>query len=148
NINHLKYNQIAEKSKDMFSKPHIETAGSVAKTAEKEDFFCRDNVIKQQSVYENDKTNILYDYKPLTQLHFLIMPKEHREKFSNLTQKEYLEASRLRQLLIKHYHKSHPVVYVFSKNGLGQSVKHLHEHVVLVENETQDVFGKLLMLKK
>ncbi len=118
------------------------------------DFFCNPYVVESQRVFEGKKINVLYNYAPIglgeRKLHFLLVPKEHRLKFSDLTQEEYLETVQLSQKLIRFYkEKEFKTAYLFNKSGAqaGQSVPHWHEHVVFTASKTQEIFGKLTILK-
>lgn len=119
-----------------------------------QDAFCDQSVIERQLVYAGKKINILYNYAPIgfgqRKLHFLLVPKEHRLTFSDLSQEEYLEVVQLCQKLISFYkEKEFKAVYLFNKSGTeaGQSVLHWHEHVVFTATKTQELFGKLTILK-
>lgn len=118
------------------------------------DFFCDPHVVESQCVFEGEKINVLYNYAPIglgeRKLHFLLVPKEHRLKFSDLTQEEYLETVKLSQKLIRFYkEKEFKTAYLFNKTGAqaGQSVPHWHEHLVFTATKTQEIFGKLTILK-
>lgn len=116
--------------------------------------FCKQEVIDKQKVMEGDKVRVLYNYAPIVfgkdKLHFLIVPKQHRKDFGAVEESEYVEASTLAQKLIRHYKsKGISTAFVFHKTGTraGQTVPHWHMHVVLTANKTQEVFGKLTVLK-
>jgi diadenosine tetraphosphate (Ap4A) HIT family hydrolase len=119
------------------------------------DSFCKDEVIERQSVLKGKYINVLYNYAPIgfggEKLHFLITPIRHKSKFNELSKEEYLEAEKLTQRLIDHFYKTRDInaVYFFHKTGFdaGQSVNHFHQHVVLTTNKTQDMLGKLTVLK-
>lgn len=119
------------------------------------DAFCQDEIIQKQQVFEGRSVRVLYNYAPIgfggERLHFLVLPKAHKEKFTNLSLEEYEEASILSQKLICHFSASRSIqeVYLFHKTGVdaGQTVPHWHLHVVLTTSKTQDIFGKLTVLK-
>lgn len=103
-------------------------------------------------VFEGKKINVLYNYAPLVggkeKLHFLIVPKQHRPKFSDLTEAEYLEAMVIAQKLISFYKdKGYHTAYLFDKSGreAGQTVPHWHEHLVFPS--TQAFLVMLSVLK-
>lgn len=145
--------QDIQKNTDAFSEYHKQIE-SIKKIAQESDAFCNQKVIEKQLVYEGKEIYVLYDYAPLVlsndKLHFLIVPKEHRSKFSDLSRTEYLESMQLSQKLIKFYkEKGYNTAYIFDKNGVesGQTVPHWHEHIVFTATKTQDFIGKLTVLK-
>lgn len=119
------------------------------------DAFCKAEVINKQLVLEGRSINVLYNYAPIgfggERLHFLIVPKEHKTKFSELSEEEYLEATDVSQKLMSHFSVTREIedVYIFHKTGVdaGQTVPHWHMHMILTSNKTQDIFGKLTVLK-
>ncbi|MBY0529397.1 MAG: HIT family protein [Rhabdochlamydiaceae bacterium] len=121
--------------------------------AVKTDPFCNPEIIKKQCVFEGKHINVLYDYAPLTlgkdRLHFLLVPKHHCSKFTELTAEEYIESKKISQKLQKHYQaKGFNTAYQFAKTGLqaGQTVPHYHEHIVFTDTKTQESLGKLRVL--
>lgn len=115
-----------------------------------DDAFCKDSVIVAQKVVdEEDKSvRVLYDYRPLSKHHFLIVTKEHREKFSDLPLKGFLEASEYAQTLLKKYGKPELPAYLYFKTGkeAGQTVPHWHMHVIQTDEEgALAKFGKVLL---
>lgn len=111
------------------------------------DAFCNRETINKQWVITGTKVNVLFNYAPIGELHFLIVPKAHREKFTDLEREEYVEAQQLTQRIVKHYSAND--AYIFHRTGkdAGQSVPHWHQHVILTANKTQSFFGKLMVLK-
>ena len=112
------------------------------------------NAVDRQLVFEGRTINVLYNYAPIAigegKLHFLIVPKSHCSKFSDLTKIEYLEAMALSQKLINFYKiKRYATAYLFDKSGkeAGQTVPHWHEHIVFTNTKTQEFFGKLTVLR-
>lgn len=121
-----------------------------------EDAFCKDETIERQWVITGKKVNVLFNYAPIgfggEKLHFLIVPKEHRETFPDVTQEEYCESLALTTKLVDHFsatRKTIKNVYLLNKTGIdaGQSVKHWHLHVVFSTNARQDFWGKLTVVK-
>ncbi len=152
----VKLNKIATsfgQDKYSFSKTQITEIESIEKIVGK-DAFCNPKIIKELLIFEGEKVNILYNHAPLAideeKLHFLIVPKEHRHKFSDLTSGEYLEAMQLAQKLIAHYKvKGYPTAFIFDKSGLeaGQTQPHWHEHIIFTATKTQELWGQLAVLK-
>ncbi|MCB1213063.1 MAG: HIT domain-containing protein [Chlamydiia bacterium] len=119
------------------------------------DAFCQREVIAQQVVLEGKLVNVLYNYAPIgfggERLHFLIVPTAHRTDFGTLSRDEYLEATDLAQKLMGHFSETRPIenCYLYHKTGAdaGQTVLHWHLHLILTSSKSQDVFGKLTVLK-
>lgn len=119
------------------------------------DAFCQSDVIEKQQVLEGRTTRVLYNYAPIgfggERLHFLLVPKAHKPKFSDLSREEYLEATEFAQKIMTHFSHSREIqsVYLFHKTGAeaGQTVPHWHMHMILTSNKAQNVFGKMTVLK-
>ncbi len=109
------------------------------------DAFCLPKVINAQALIDapEKSVRVLYDYKPLTKYHFLIVTKAHQERFSDVTQESYVQASEYAQQLIKKFGKAEETVYLHHKTGkeAGQTVPHWHMHVALPQAESQ--LGKI-----
>lgn len=125
-------------------------------TSKGDDSFCKDDVIERQWVLKGKKVNILYNYAPIgfggERLHFLVVPKNHRETFTDVTEEEYSESLELTQKLVDHLSESRKTVkniYLLNKTGVdaGQTVKHWHLHVIFSMNTAQDFWGKITVLK-
>lgn len=143
-----------QKNKKSFSKNQLKEIELTKEVAQKKDAFCNPQVIENQQIFEGKSVRVLYNYAPITlgegKLHFLIVPKEHRPNFSDLTEEEYLETMALSQKLIKFYRqKGYATAYLFDKSGseAGQTVPHWHEHLVFTATKTEDVLGRLKVLK-
>lgn len=104
------------------------------------DAFCRTAVIEKQQVIDQPamSVRVLYDYKPLAKNHFLIVTKQHAEKFSEVSLKAYLEASAYARQLLKKYGREGNVAYLYHKTGkeAGQTVPHWHMHVVIADSNS------------
>lgn len=152
--------QVAKSYKDAFEQNP--SAKQTAKKTEKiaYDVFCDPEKIKRQLIVEGKKVNILYDVAPIAigkeKLHFLIITKEHRATFEELTQEEYKEVQEFGESLTDFYaKKGYQTVYRFNKNGhdaaerkqVGQTVPHWHEHFVVTATKTEEWFGKWMVLK-
>ena len=143
-----------QKEKGAFSATHIKQIESVQKIAHGNDAFCNPKVIDKQLVFEGKEIYVLYNYAPIAigdeKLHFLIVPKQHRPRFSDLTESEYLESMQLSQKLVSFYKaKDYDTAHLFDKTGAeaGQTVPHWHEHVVFTATKTQDYLGMLMIFK-
>ncbi|GAB4188169.1 MAG: hypothetical protein Tsb0015_07850 [Simkaniaceae bacterium] len=119
------------------------------------DSFCKQNVIEKQWILEGRKINVLYNYAPIgfggERLHFLFVPKFHREKFHEVTLEEYAEITEAAKQILNHFSQNRALKgsHLFHKTGkdAGQTVKHWHLHMILTSNDAQDFFGKLTVLK-
>jgi diadenosine tetraphosphate (Ap4A) HIT family hydrolase len=110
--------------------------------------FCKPAVIESQQVVEGKSVRVLYDYRPLVDNHFLVIPKEHEQQFSDVPRETYLEASKFARLLIKKFGAEGSSVYLYHKTGrpAGQTVPHWHLHVVLPVSKNEETLGKLKQL--
>ena len=132
--------------------PYAEVRGTLPSPAD--DPFRNQTIIEKQRIFEGKEINVLYSHAPIAHgeenLHFLIVPKQHRQAFSDLTKSEYIEAMQLSQQLIRHYkEKGHGIAYLFHKTGeeAGQTIPHWIEHIVFVKTKAQAFFSKLTILK-
>ncbi len=143
-----------QKDKELFSELQTKQVESIQGTLKGNDAFCHQKVIDKQVVFEGKEVVVLYNYAPIVlgdgKLHFLVVPKQHRPSFSDLTQTEYLETMQLSQKLVNFYRdKGCPTAYLFDKTGAraGQSVPHWHEHIVFTATKTQEWLGRLSIFK-
>ncbi len=131
----------AEFSAQVSEKP-TPLVATVQKVAQ--DAFCTKSVIDSQLIWEGKHICVLYNYAPIGQegLHYLLVPKAHREKFTELNQDEFDEVQQFAGELIDKY-PGH-LCYRYHKTGLlaGQTVPHFHEHVVFIRPQ-HDLKGKL-----
>ncbi|MDP1879762.1 MAG: HIT domain-containing protein [Parachlamydiaceae bacterium] len=121
-----------------------------------DDSFCKDDTIERQWVITGRKVNVLFNYAPIgfggEKLHFLVVPKQHRETFTDVTQEEYCESLDLTGKLIDHFtttRKTVKNVYLLNKTGVdaGQTVKHWHLHVIFSTNKAQNFWGRITVIK-
>lgn len=120
------------------------------------DSFCKKETIERQWVLTGEKVNVLFNYAPIgfggERLHFLVVPKEHREAFTDVTKEEYCESLELTTKLVNHFtnhRKNVKNVYLLNKTGVdaGQTVKHWHLHVIFSTTASQDFWGKMTVFK-
>ncbi len=90
--------------------------------------------IPSNKLYEDDTLLAFYDIDPQAPVHFLVIPKQHIESAASLTEKDaallghvYAVIARLTQQL--GCAGGYRVVTNVGEDG-GQSVKHLHFHVL------------------
>src|ERR1700733_5748481 len=136
------------KDTNAFSESEIQRIEAIENIALKDDAFCNPKVIDKQLVFEGRNINVLYNYAPIeNKQHYLLTTKEHRSRFSELTDAEYLETMQLSQRLVEKHDGC--TAYLFHKTGIeaGQTVLHWHEHLVFTATKTQDLIGKLIVLK-
>lgn len=138
-----------------FSKGHSHVIDYQGPKVPGSDPFIDQNVIDKQLVLEGKQVRILYNYAPIgfggEKLHFLVIPKEQREFFTNLSPEEFHEAMNITRKLLNCLGGTRQIqdVYLFNKNGpdAGQTVPHWHLHVIITTNNLQDTLGKLTVMK-
>ncbi len=116
-----------------------------------EDPFLQSAVLAKQQIYEGKQVRVLYNYAPLQPLAFLIITKEQRRSFQELTPQEYEEAQQVAQKIIAHYYKQgHELAYLFHKTGsnAGQTVCHWHQHLIFPEERITSYWQGIYMLGK
>ncbi|KAF3361987.1 hypothetical protein PHSC3_001298 [Chlamydiales bacterium STE3] len=131
-----------------FEKPiHLE-----AEIPARNDPFCNSKQIEKQLVYEGEHINILFNYAPLvsgkSELHLLLVPKEHITAWEEMPHEAFVEAEQF----------SHAITYKFQGNEIyylikkgkraGQTQEHGHKHLVIVTNSKNAALGKLRVLGK
>ncbi len=98
--------------------------------------FCKiaSHEIPSTQVYEDDEVYAFYDIAPQAPVHFLVIPKKHIDSLDAIEGEEALAAHMLtvaaklaRKLGLDE--KGYRVVTNIGEDG-GQSVKHLHLHVL------------------
>ena len=112
------------------------------------DHFCNPAVIERQLISKGETVNLLCDHKPLGNEHFLIIPKEHRKTFRDVTQAEYLETTSLLQQIAACYKNN--TIYIMHKTGreAGQSVPHWHMHVIVITDDFHEIGGRIAVFVK
>ncbi|QLH35492.1 MAG: hypothetical protein HWD61_04520 [Parachlamydiaceae bacterium] len=95
-----------QKFSSYFSLPYRAAASTLCM---KEDPFCNPLIINKQLLYKGKTINVLYNYAPQgigpEKLHFLLVTKEHRGGFPELTLEEYVEAQEIASKIIHYYHQ-------------------------------------------
>lgn len=138
-------------SKEDLQKEHLDLIPE-APDATNPDPFCKPDNVKLHLIFSTKTMNVLANKRPLNvgpnRLHFLILPKEHRLKFAELTQEEFVEAMSLSQFITNHYSFG-GTKFCYNTNGAlaGQSVKHWHHHVIIPESALGSIMGKLHVLR-
>ncbi|MFT4553338.1 MAG: diadenosine tetraphosphate (Ap4A) HIT family hydrolase [Chlamydiales bacterium] len=121
----------------------------------------REDVIERQIIYpssmkEENDILLLYNYAPLysggRQMHFLLVPNPSSpaKNFLELEEKQYVEVLSLANKIAIWAQENFPkgtTVHFFDKTGVmaGQSEPLYHAHVVIIEDESEEIWGKLSM---
>lgn len=98
--------------------------------------FCKlaNGVFPTNSIYEDDKFNVILDNGPATKGHALILPKEHADDLFELPDETAAEAFKLAKKLGKHIVETLGAdgLNVVQNNGeaAGQTVRHFHLHLI------------------
>lgn len=115
-----------------------------------QDAFCNESVITKQLVYEGKLIRVLYNYAPIAELQLLIVPKQHRNSFTDLTQDEYLEEQLIVQRLVKHLESlGYQEIHLEEKKGTiaGQTQPHQHLNLMASKSRSSTFKSKWLVLK-
>jgi len=92
--------------------------------------FCKD----LPKVFENDLAYVLYDIKPITKGHMLIIPKRHHLTIFESTPEEIKAIFELlhqgKKLLLKEYKPDAYNVFANCGEVAGQVVMHAHMHLL------------------
>ncbi len=109
-----------------------------------EDAFCKSTVIDSQKISEKIHMQLLYNYAPIGKegLHFLIVPKIHKETMSQLSKEEFIEMQEFVNDLKNHYKDYTCFEYHKAGRLAGQTVPHFHAHLVFIRQE-DTLMGKL-----
>jgi diadenosine tetraphosphate (Ap4A) HIT family hydrolase len=134
-----KANSIKEQTQYL-SDPYMPDYGS-GKPAK--DAFCDGKVIENQRVFEGKRINVFYDRAPERIVdenpHFLITPKRHAVKLTELTEDEYTESMETAQKIANYFQRDNPrcTLHMLHKTGeaAGQTVPHWHLHVIVVKDD-------------
>lgn len=125
----------------------VDVASAALKGA---DPFCNDAQVSKQQVFEGRHVRVLFNFRPLTPLDFLIVSKEHCETFLEVGQEAFVEAMRIGNALVEHYKKRYPIAYLNHANGkpAGQTVGHWHLHVTVAAGKVNELAGCLKVIGK
>ncbi|MBX9923832.1 MAG: HIT family protein [Rhabdochlamydiaceae bacterium] len=136
--------------------PSSEIIQSTENANKGNDSFCKDTTIERQWVVMGKRVHVLFNYAPIgfggERLHFLVVPKNHREAFTDVTKEEYCESLAITSKIVDHFIKTRKNikdVYFLNKTGVdaGQTVKHWHLHVIFSSNSAQNFWGRITFLK-
>lgn len=111
--------------------------------------FCKlaNGDIPTNSIYEDDKFNVILDAGPATKGHALILPKEHFDNVFEIPEEWIVDVALLsKKLATKMKAKLNCDGFNFiQNNGLcaGQTVFHYHYHLIpRYENDGQDILWR------
>lgn len=114
------------------------------------DPFCNDAQLAKQQVFEGRHVRVLFNFKPLSSLDFLIVSKDHCETFDRVKQEAFVEAMRIGNALSEYYKERYPISYLNHANGkaAGQTVFHWHLHVTMAAGKVDELWGSLKVIGK
>ena len=98
--------------------------------------FCKlaNGDIPTNSIYEDDKFNVILDNGPATKGHALILPKDHADNLFELPEETAADAMKLARNLGKHIMDTLGAdgLNIVQNNGpvAGQTVMHFHLHII------------------
>jgi histidine triad (HIT) family protein len=98
--------------------------------------FCKlaNGDIPTNSIYEDDKFNVILDNGPATKGHALILPKDHADNLFELPEETAADAMKLARKLGKHIMDTLGAdgLNIVQNNGpvAGQTVMHFHLHII------------------
>ena len=106
--------------------------------------FC-DNVVREkESFMESKNAFVIYNIKPVLPGHSLVIPKRHVITWENLTSEEITEIGLLSKALYKVLRKAFGSegynLVVQDGKGTGQTVPHVHMHVIPRKNKDMSNF--------
>ena len=94
--------------------------------------FCK--IIKKEipssPIYEDAEVLVIPDINPQAPLHWLIMPKEHTENFTQTPPERIAACARVIQKLVKEKNINDYRLLVNTGASAGQTVPHLHFHLL------------------
>lgn len=90
--------------------------------------------IPSKTIYEDDFVKAFYDLEPVAPVHFLVIPKEHIESAAAISEENSQIVSKIFEVISKlskemNFENGFRVVTNCGEDA-GQSVKHLHFHVL------------------
>jgi len=108
--------------------------------------FCNPTVLKTQTVFDGHRMRVIYNYKPGSDYHLMVIPKRHIEHFSELSQREILEmkdiTDKINQVYIKKLNIDNFIIIQKNGNLTGRTVEHVHFHTVPVYDDYKAVIRK------
>lgn len=83
-------------------------------------------------VYESENVIGLLDHEPFNDGHILVLPKHHRQEFTDLTVQEHIEIQQAIHLLSDIVHKlvKSDGISILQNGGIFNELGHVHFHLV------------------
>jgi diadenosine tetraphosphate (Ap4A) HIT family hydrolase len=112
--------------------------------------FCIDNVrgqevVRKQTLFQSRSWTVLFDHKPMTKGHLVIIPTAHRERRSEITPEENADLYEVFQRINTIYNRvfgySNNITY--EKNGLG--IPHFQIHVIPVSSKLHSLWLQVML---
>lgn len=109
--------------------------------------FCDPGVVDTQQVYESQLFRLFYCLTPAVDGNLLLVPKRHLYRFEELNSEEMVDFHSIMQwipsLFQTVYGADH--YFILQKNGesAGQSVAHIHFHLVPVHSKDQSAIERV-----
>ena len=114
--------------------------------------FCNERILQKQFVHESKHTVVLYCLTPATKGNLLIIPKRHIETFSEISSEEMLDIQQIIQFFAEVFDGLYhvPEYVLIQKNGklAGQSVAHLHFHMIPAPKDFQEIVLEAFLERK
>ncbi len=105
--------------------------------------FCSDIVIKPEVFYENENFMAVYNSRPVVKGHCLVIPKRHileTYQLNDSERKDFISFSNKAIFLALKYSNASDFDFLLQKGEkAGQSIRHLHFHII--PREENDVLG-------
>ena len=99
--------------------------------------FCRiaNKEIKSDFIYEDEDIAVFNDVNPVAPVHFLVIPKKHISSIMEIGELEESVSARILKIISKvakdmNIDKDGFRIVSNTGDGAGQSVKHLHFHIL------------------
>ncbi len=109
--------------------------------------FCNPVVIQKQAVFESQNFWVLADYCPINFGHVLIVPKKHVQRLDEIDPQLGNELLTVHQRVSNAFHDLLKIddTTIIEKNGpgAGQSVPHVHFHVIPTKEERWQLMAHL-----
>ena len=107
--------------------------------------FCKiiDGAIPSSKVYEDDEVLAILDLSQTTKGHTIVMPKKHYANMLEIPTDEFAslmgKVKTIAQLLVSKLNANGCNVLINTNESAGQTVMHLHVHIIPRFNETDGI---------
>lgn len=92
--------------------------------------FCNEENMKKQLLKETSLFYIMFNIRPLTKNHLMVVPKRHIRSEDELTKKEWLEYQKACDIAYSYMKENGPEPTIFINATQDQSVPHFHKHYI------------------